>query len=108
MKRLLLSLIALYQRLVSPLTGDCCRFEPSCSRYAVLCLEHHGALRGTWLTCRRLLRCNPLFGGGIDLPPGVDPCLAEPDWERVARLTNYHGQSDTCPDCAPNAPVREH
>jgi putative membrane protein insertion efficiency factor len=82
--------IRIYQLTLSRLLGDCCRFEPSCSRYASACLHYHGPIRGSWLTIKRLLRCNPFFQGGVDLPPlpdGVDGSELEPDWERVARLT---------------------
>jgi hypothetical protein len=67
--RLLIFLIRVYQRLLSPLLGPVCRFEPSCSRYAVACLTNHGALRGSWLTVRRLCRCHPFHPGGYDPPP---------------------------------------
>ncbi len=107
LRRLLLSLIAVYQKLLSPLTGNCCRFEPSCSRYASLCLQHHGALEGIRLTLGRLLRCNPFFSGGIDLPPGVDPKLAEPDWERLTHIMDSIGQPGSEHRCAPTAPSAE-
>lgn len=67
--RLLVLVIRLYQRLLSPLLGNVCRFEPSCSRYAVACIETHGALRGSLLSARRLCKCHPFHPGGIDLPP---------------------------------------
>jgi uncharacterized protein len=63
--------IRVYQLLISPLLGSCCRFEPSCSRYAQLCIERLGPLRGTWLGFLRLLRCNPFCPGGHDPPPEV-------------------------------------
>lgn len=62
-------LIRCYQRLLSPLLGDRCRFHPSCSRYAIQALERHGALRGSWLGLRRLTRCHPLNPGGEDQVP---------------------------------------
>jgi putative membrane protein insertion efficiency factor len=65
----LVALIRLYQWFLSPLLGRVCRFEPSCSRYTVTCLELHGALRGSWLGMRRLLRCHPFHPGGYDPPP---------------------------------------
>jgi len=76
--RVLIFLIRIYQRTISPLLGPVCRFEPSCSRYAAKCLEHHGALRGSWLAIRRLSRCHPFHPGGYDPPPlpkgdGEDP-----------------------------------
>ncbi len=46
-----------------------CRFEPSCSAYALEAIEVHGATRGSWLACRRLLRCHPLGGWGFDPVP---------------------------------------
>lgn len=68
---LLVLLVRLYQRLVSPLLPPACRFYPSCSAYAVQALQRHGALRGTWLTARRICRCHPFHPGGID--PVPDP-----------------------------------
>ena len=67
--KLLIFLIRIYQRTLSPLLGNVCRFEPSCSRYAVACLENHGALRGSLLSAVRLCKCHPFHPGGIDLPP---------------------------------------
>jgi putative membrane protein insertion efficiency factor len=67
--RALILLIRIYQRTLSPLLGPVCRFEPSCSRYAVKCLEWHGALRGSWLAARRIGRCHPWNPGGYDPPP---------------------------------------
>jgi putative membrane protein insertion efficiency factor len=63
--------IRVYQWLISPLLGNCCRFEPSCSRYALLCIERLGPIRGTWLSLRRLARCHPFCPGGHDPPPEV-------------------------------------
>ena len=65
----LVALVRVYQLLLSPLLGGQCRFEPSCSRYAVACLEAHGALRGSLLSVKRLCKCHPFHPGGIDLPP---------------------------------------
>ena len=70
---ILIALIRVYQRTLSRLLlaafGPVCRFEPSCSRYAVACLEGHGALRGTLLSVRRLCKCHPFHPGGYDPPP---------------------------------------
>ena len=68
---LLCVMIQIYQWLVSPLLGNCCRFEPSCSRYAQVCIERLGPVRGSWLALRRLLRCHPFCPGGHDPPPEV-------------------------------------
>ena len=65
----LVLLVQLYQRTVSPLLGPVCRYYPSCSAYSVTALERFGPLRGTWLTVRRLLRCNPFARGGVDHVP---------------------------------------
>ena len=67
----LLSLpIRAYRLLLSPLLPAACRFHPSCSRYALEALAVHGAVRGSWLTLRRLSRCHPFHDGGLDpVPP---------------------------------------
>ncbi|MCE0507095.1 MULTISPECIES: membrane protein insertion efficiency factor YidD [unclassified Roseivivax] len=61
-----------YRLFLSPWLGRSCRFDPSCSRYALEALETHGALRGGWLALRRIARCHPWGGSGIDdvPPPG--------------------------------------
>ena len=58
-----------YQVALSPMLGGRCRFTPSCSHYAIEAFERRGALRGTWLTVRRLLRCHPWGGSGLDQVP---------------------------------------
>ncbi|HYD54401.1 MAG TPA: membrane protein insertion efficiency factor YidD [Gemmatimonadaceae bacterium] len=58
-----------YQVAISPLLPPSCRYYPSCSAYAVEALEKHGALRGSWLAARRILRCNPFRPGGFDPVP---------------------------------------
>ena len=68
--RVLLVPVNFYRRWISPVLPPSCRFEPSCSAYAVEALTTHGALRGSWLTIRRLLRCGPWHPGGYDpVPP---------------------------------------
>ena len=69
----LLALVWLYSTLISPLLGANCRFEPSCSEYARQALLQHGALRGSYLTFRRILRCHPWGGSGYDPVPDSDP-----------------------------------
>lgn len=62
-----------YRLLLSPWLGRNCRFAPSCSEYALEALERHGALRGGWLTLRRISRCHPWGGEGFDpVPPTRD------------------------------------
>lgn len=60
-------------RLVPKAGAGRCRFYPTCSAYALVALERHGAIRGTWLAGRRLLRCHPFNPGGVDHVPGSDP-----------------------------------
>ena len=61
-----------YQATLGPIMGGHCRFSPSCSHYAVEALTTHGAMRGSYLVLRRLLRCHPLGGFGYDPVPEVD------------------------------------
>jgi putative membrane protein insertion efficiency factor len=76
-KSLLLALIWLYQKTLSrvlvAIFGPVCRFEPSCSRYAALAIQGHGALRGSLLSVKRLCRCHPFHPGGYDPPPDPSP-----------------------------------
>jgi len=65
----LLLLIEAYRLVLSPFLGGQCRFEPSCSRYGAEAIARHGAWRGTVLTVRRLLRCQPFHPGGFDPVP---------------------------------------
>ena len=68
--RLALTLpIRAYRYFLSPLLGPTCRFEPSCSRYALDAIETHGALAGSWLALKRIARCQPWGGFGVDLVP---------------------------------------
>ncbi|MGH7130954.1 MAG: membrane protein insertion efficiency factor YidD [Phycisphaerales bacterium] len=64
-----LALIHLYQHTLAHFLGGRCRFYPSCSCYAAEALTTHGPIRGLWLTFRRLSRCHPLGGHGVDLVP---------------------------------------
>ena len=70
MRKLVILPIQFYRYAISPLMASHCRFYPSCSCYALEAIEHHGALRGGWLTVRRLGRCHPWNHGGYDpVPP---------------------------------------
>lgn len=69
MKRILTGAVTAYQYLLRPLLGANCRFYPSCSDYFREAVERHGAVRGSWLGTRRLLRCHPWHPGGVDLVP---------------------------------------
>jgi uncharacterized protein len=72
MKRLLLAIIRAYQFLLSPWVGNQCRFYPTCSHYAAQAIEHHGALKGSWLATRRICKCHPWHPGGFDPVPGCE------------------------------------
>lgn len=70
MTRILIALIGLYRRFISPLFPPSCRFHPTCSEFAVQALREHGALRGSGLALRRIGRCHPWSAGGVDhVPP---------------------------------------
>jgi len=70
MQTLLLALIRAYRYVLSPWIGGQCRFEPTCSIYAMQAIELYGPWRGSWLAVRRLLRCHPFCPGGEDPVPG--------------------------------------
>ncbi len=92
--RALLALVWLYQRTLAPaypaIFGPTCgcRFHPTCSHFAAEAVRTHGALAGTWLALRRLLRCHPLHPGGFDPVPargGATPPTSQPvaGWRRT-------------------------
>lgn len=58
-----------YRLVISPMLGSNCRFQPSCSVYALEALDRHGAVKGGWLALRRITRCHPWGGSGIDDVP---------------------------------------
>lgn len=103
--KLLTALIRLYQatlsKLILALAGPVCRFEPSCSRYAIACIQSHGALRGSLLSVKRLCRCHPFHPGGFDPPPpppalptkGAGASKLHEDPRRGASLTHGDPQA---------------
>ncbi|MCX8145273.1 MAG: membrane protein insertion efficiency factor YidD [Azovibrio sp.] len=69
MKQILIFCLRLYQYAFSPLLGRSCRFHPTCSQYGIEAVQKYGALRGGWLTLKRIGRCHPWNPGGFDPVP---------------------------------------
>ena len=69
LRSLMLAAIRFYRSAISPLTPPSCRFQPTCSAYALEAIERYGAAKGAWLALRRLLRCHPFCKGGYDPVP---------------------------------------
>lgn len=69
MKGAILLLLRFYRAFISPLLGPKCRFQPTCSMYAMTAVEKYGVLKGGWLAVRRILRCHPWNPGGFDPVP---------------------------------------
>ena len=74
-QQLLLLLVRGYRLLLNPWLGNACRFEPTCSAYALQALQQHGAMAGATLSAGRILRCHPWCDGGLDPVPAQPPKL---------------------------------
>ncbi|WP_071989647.1 membrane protein insertion efficiency factor YidD [Kangiella aquimarina] len=70
--RVLIGMVRGYQKVLSPVMGNQCRFYPTCSNYSIEALEQHGAIKGSWLTIKRIARCHPGCEGGHDPVPPVN------------------------------------
>ena len=70
-RKILCGPIYIYQWIISPIFPANCRYSPTCSNYAIEAIERHGGLRGSWLTIRRVFRCHPWGGAGIDPVPDL-------------------------------------
>lgn len=77
----LIAVLTAYRALISPLYGQVCRYFPSCSAYALEAVTVHGAVKGSYLAFRRVIRCHPWAGGGIDHVPAH----AQHDFSRLSR-----------------------
>ncbi|PEK53004.1 membrane protein insertion efficiency factor YidD [Bacillus toyonensis] len=69
MKQIFIGIIRFYQKFISPMTPPTCRFYPTCSHYGLEAFQKYGALKGFWLTCKRILKCHPFHPGGFDPVP---------------------------------------
>jgi hypothetical protein len=68
-QKLTVAFIKAYQRWLSPLLGNNCRFHPTCSQYAIEAINRFGVIKGSWLAGKRILKCHPLHAGGEDPVP---------------------------------------
>lgn len=68
-QKIAIKLVKGYQMLLSPLLGNNCRFDPTCSFYAIEAINRFGVLKGCWLAGKRILKCHPLHQGGFDPVP---------------------------------------
>ena len=66
MKKIMLTLINIYQKVISPWTPKSCRYYPTCSEYSRRAVLKYGALKGGWMGLKRILRCHPFHSGGYD------------------------------------------
>jgi putative membrane protein insertion efficiency factor len=69
MKYILIKIIKVYKQFISPMLPPSCRFYPTCSEYAIEAINNCGSIKGTWLSIKRIIRCNPLSKGGFDPAP---------------------------------------
>ena len=88
MKAVLLWMIRFYRTYISPGRPPCCRFIPTCSQYAAEAIQRHGALCGGALALWRLMRCNPLFKGGLDPVPEENP-FTKPFHKKATKKENH-------------------
>ena len=82
MKTFLIGLVKGYRLFISPLFLPTCRFQPTCSQYAIEAIDRFGAGRGTWLAVRRILRCHPFNPGGYD-PVPAKSCACDGEGDRL-------------------------
>ena len=86
-----MAIVRLYQLLLSPILGPRCRFQPTCSTYALDAIKLHGGLRGGWMAIKRIIRCHPWGGHGYD--PVPDMKMTDADTEKTKN--NNHSAKKT-------------
>ncbi|MCA8971631.1 MAG: membrane protein insertion efficiency factor YidD [Planctomycetes bacterium] len=85
--------VRFYRRFLSPLKKPCCRFHPTCSSYALEALEVHGAIKGSVLAARRILRCHPLGGSGFDPVPHRSSRRGDSDTKTTRNAVHSEGEA---------------
>ena len=101
-RRALLAAIGFYSRAISPALPPRCRFYPTCSAYAAEAIETHGALRGTGLALRRLVKCAPWHPGGVDPGPGAPARSPGTGSDGHSSSTAAPSPSGAVPACPPH------
>ena len=94
-RRALIGLVKAYRLLLSPWLGQSCRFEPTCSVYAIEALERHGAAKGSYLTLHRIARCQPWCQGGHDPVPPKSPCRTDKSGSLFSSLLSSDKKSSS-------------
>ena len=89
MKKILILLIKLYQKFISPMFPAKCRFYPTCSQYTLEAVKEHGAIKGTYLGIKRILKCHPFHEGGYDPVPKKENKNSEGKKEEWVIFTIY-------------------
>jgi uncharacterized protein len=107
MKYVLIGLLKAWRLFISPLYGNVCRYYPSCSAYALRAVSVHGAVKGSWLTVRRLLRCHPWAAGGYDPVPGT-PEFEEEIRDQALRSSRMETAHELRGDDPPWTPRNRH
>jgi len=82
MRYIFIALLKFYQKIISPIKPPTCRFYPSCSEYSLQSYYRFGAMKGTYLTIIRMLKCHPLHPGGVDLVPEINE-------EKISKKINH-------------------
>lgn len=70
-QKIAIALVKVYQKAISPFIGNNCRFQPTCSAYAIESINVHGVIKGCWLAAKRILKCHPMNAGGYDPVPSA-------------------------------------